>query len=163
MCRESCQRSVLDARRHNFSTYRSLFSWVLLDDSSASVGKALGGLAVSLCLQKHIDHLSVLINSSPQILPLTADLHEYFINEKNIAETLVPTLQPAGILRSKLVTPQTNSFITDGNSTFSQQIVDISMTEVKSIIEPNRVLNKFSWKSVAPILRVRCTHTTIVT
>lgn len=59
--------------------------------------KALGGLAVASCLQKHINHLSVLINSSPQVLLLTLDLHEYFADEKCISKSLMSTLQALGI------------------------------------------------------------------
>jgi hypothetical protein len=66
--------------------------------SNLPLEKPLSSCAVPSCLQKHIDHLSVLINGSPQILLLAADLHEHFINEKCIAETLPPTLQPLGIL-----------------------------------------------------------------
>lgn len=43
--------------------------------------KALGGLAVASRLQKHIDHLAVLINGSPQVLLRTLDLHERFVDE----------------------------------------------------------------------------------
>ncbi len=47
--------------------------------------KALGRLAVASCLRKQIDHLSVLINSSPQVLLLTLDLHEHIVDEKCIS------------------------------------------------------------------------------
>ncbi len=81
--------------------------------------EALSNCAVPSGLQEHIDHLSVLISSSPQKLLLAADLDEDFINEKRIAETLVPTLQPPSILRPKFVTPQPDGFITYDNTSFS--------------------------------------------
>jgi len=40
-----------------------------------------------------------------------------------------------------------------GDSALSQQIIDISMTEIESMIEPNRVLNDFRWKSVTLVHR----------
>jgi hypothetical protein len=70
--------------------------------------KPLRSSTVPSCLQKHIDHLFALIDRTAQILLLAADLHEDFINEKCIAETLLPTLQPPGVLRSKLVTQRLN-------------------------------------------------------
>ncbi len=56
--------------------------------------KALGRLAVASCLQNHIDHLSVLINSSPQVLLLTLDLHEHFVDEKCIS---IPDVDASGV------------------------------------------------------------------
>jgi len=53
-------------------------------------------------------HYSVLINSSPQVMLLTLDLHEYFGDEKCISKSLTSTLQALDIFGSKLVTPQTN-------------------------------------------------------
>ena len=41
-------------------------------------------------------------------MPLAADLHENFTNEESVAETLVQTLWPLGVSRSKLVAAQTN-------------------------------------------------------
>ncbi len=105
--------------------------------SQQPLEKPLSSCTVPSSLQKYIDYFTILVNCPPQIALLSADLHEDFIDEKCTAESLVPTLQTPGILRSKLITPQPNSFITDGDSTFSQQIFDISMTEVKSIIEPH--------------------------
>ncbi len=50
---------------------------------------------------------------------------------------------------SKLVAPQPDRFIADDNPSFSQQIFDISMTEIDSMIEPDGVLNNIRRKSVA--------------
>jgi hypothetical protein len=40
----------------------------------------------------YINHLTFLVHCSPQILLLTPDLHEYFVNKKYIAETLTPAI-----------------------------------------------------------------------
>jgi hypothetical protein len=111
--------------------YLPRFAMVILKQP---LEKSLSSCAIPSGLQKHIDHLSVLINSSPQVPLLAANLHEDFINEKRIAETLVTTLQSRRIPGSKLVTPQANRLIAHLNTSFSQQIFDISMTEGKSMI-----------------------------
>jgi len=56
---------------------------------------------------------------------LTINLHEYFIDEKCIAESVMTTLQSRRILGAKLVTPQTNRFITYDDTAYSQQVFDI--------------------------------------
>ncbi len=96
--------------------------------------KALGRLAVASCLQKHIDHLSVLINSSPQVLLLTLDLHEHFVDKKCISKSLMSMLQALDIFTPKLVTPQTNRLIAYGDTAFRQQILDASVTKIEPIV-----------------------------
>ena len=87
--------------------------------------ESLSGFAVASTLQKDIDDFSVLIDSAPQVVLYTAYRHEYFIDEKCIAETLMTTLKPLRIFGAKLVTPQTNRFITYDNTACSQQIFNI--------------------------------------
>ena len=70
--------------------------------------KTLSSSPVTTCLEKHIDHLAILVNSPPQVLLFSINLHKHFIDVKCIAEPLVPTFQPFGILGAELVAPQTN-------------------------------------------------------
>jgi hypothetical protein len=46
----------------------------------------------------------------------------------------VLALQSPGVPATKLDTPETDGFITYDNTSFSQQILDISMTQVEPII-----------------------------
>jgi hypothetical protein len=70
-----------------------------------------GCLAVASCLKINIDHFTVLVDRTPQILLLSPDLNEDFINEKCISITLMPTSQSLGISGPKFVTPQTNGLV----------------------------------------------------
>jgi len=56
-------------------------------------------------LQKHIDDFPVLIDSSPQIMPLAINLHEDFINEECISIALVLLLRTTNILHSEFIAP----------------------------------------------------------
>jgi len=82
--------------------------------------KPLGSRFVASCLQKHIDHLSVLIHGSPQVLLPALDLHEHFVDEKSISKSLMSTLQALDIFGPKLVAPQSNRLIAHINSSFGQ-------------------------------------------
>ena len=77
-----------------------------------------------------------------------ANLHEHFINEEGIAVTLMLSLQAPGVFRSKLDAPKANGFIADRNSAFSQEIFDIAVAEIESIVQPYGVLDDSGWKSV---------------
>ena len=56
-------------------------------------------------LQKDIDDFSVLIDGSPQIVLLTLNLHEKFIDLEGITKSLVTASQTPSILGPKFVAP----------------------------------------------------------
>ena len=62
---------------------------------------------------------------------LSVDFDEDFIDVKCIAIASVLSLQAASIDGSKLYTPETDCFSGYGNASFSQQIFNVSMAEVK--------------------------------
>ena len=59
------------------------------------------------------------------------------------------SLQPLSVYSSKFYTPQANRFTADGDASLSEQILDISMAEIESVVEPNGVGNDIGWESVA--------------
>lgn len=60
---------------------------------------------ISSFLEKHINNFTIFINRSPEIMLLTLNPDENFINEKCIAITLVFSLQPIGIFWAKSIAP----------------------------------------------------------
>jgi hypothetical protein len=80
---------------------------------------------------------------------LSLNLHKYLINEKGITISLVFSSQSLSIFRSELIAPKMNCFIAHHDTSFSQQIFNISVTEVESVLEPDGILNNFRRKSVS--------------
>ncbi|MFT6056477.1 MAG: hypothetical protein ACJAS2_000752 [Pseudohongiellaceae bacterium] len=70
-----------------------------------SLKEPLCGLSISPLLQEYINHLTILINGSPQVMLLTMDRHEDFIIEERISISLMFSSQPLSILRPELVAP----------------------------------------------------------
>ena len=72
----------------------------------------------------------------------------------------MPLLQSSGVYSTEFNTLQSNGFIADRDSAFSEKIFDISAAQIEAIIEPDRVTDDIRWKSVAfisihpPILAV---------
>jgi len=54
--------------------------------------------------------------------------------------------------------PQANRFAADDNSSFSQQIFDITVAEVESVVEPDGVANDI-WRESVPLISI---HTPIL-
>jgi hypothetical protein len=57
--------------------------------------------------------------------------------------------QSSSIFRAELVTPQSNRFARDNNSTLSQQIFNIVVAEIEPKVEPHRILDDFRRESVS--------------
>jgi hypothetical protein len=70
---------------------------------------------------------------------LAIDLYEDFINEDGVTITTMLTLQAVGINRSEFDTPQTDGFVGDCDAALSKKILNITMAQVKSVVEPNGI------------------------
>jgi len=57
--------------------------------SDQALEESLSCVSVPARLKKYIDHLSVLVNSSPQIVLFALNLHEYFIHIESVTIALV--------------------------------------------------------------------------
>ena len=57
--------------------------------------------------------------------------------------------QSLGIFRSEFVAPEANGLVADGHAPLGQQVFNITMTKVESVIEPDGVLDDFGRESVA--------------
>ena len=55
-----------------------------------------------------------------------------------------------GTLRANLIQPvaETNGFIADGDVPFGNQALDVTVTQVESMVNPNGILNDFTRESV---------------
>ena len=85
-----------------------------------SFKESLSCRTIPTFLEKHINNFAVLINCSPEVMLLTVDLYENFVDEKCIAISPVFSLQPSGIFGAKLIAPQANCFVTDIYTALSQ-------------------------------------------
>ena len=76
--------------------------------------------AVSSRLQKHIDHLTILVHRFPQIVLLAVDLHEDFINEEGVPIALMFSPESPGVLGTEFDLPESNEFVGDRDPSLGQ-------------------------------------------
>jgi hypothetical protein len=82
---------------------------------------------------------------------LTIDLDEDFIDVERVAVASMFSFQSTGIYGTKLDTPETNRFCADTGSSFIEEIFDVAVAQVESIVEPNIIGNNVRWESVSLI------------
>ena len=107
--------------------------------------------AISSSLQIDVDHFSILIHSPPQILLLTIDLHEDLVDEERIAITTVSPFQTTSISSTKFDTPKSDGFVANNDASLREQVFDITIAEVESMVQPDRVTDDVGRKSVTLI------------
>jgi hypothetical protein len=66
---------------------------------------------ISPTLNKDIEHVSVLVDSAPEILSLIVDRDEDFVQMPSVAQSTLSSLQRTSILGTELSAPLSHSFI----------------------------------------------------
>ncbi len=83
----------------------SRFSTVALD---YPLEETLCRLPIPASLEININYFAILIHSAPQIVLLTLNLHEDFVDVESVSVALVSTFQPSGISGAELDAPKAN-------------------------------------------------------
>lgn len=68
---------------------------------------------------------------------LAIELYKDFVDKEGIAVASVLSLQPAGINSPELYTPEPDAFTADRDTSFREEILDVAVTEIESVVEPN--------------------------
>jgi hypothetical protein len=77
---------------------------------------------------------------------------------KGVAVAAVLPFQSAGINSTELDAPKADSFAADCDATFSEEIFDIAVAEIESVVEPDGVTDDVRRESVAFV----CIHQPIL-
>ena len=120
------------------------------------------GVLITVQLYKDVDHVAVLIHGTPEILLPAVDSNEDFVQVPNIAEAALMPLQFSGIVRTELLTPQSNRFIRDDDSAFGEKILDIPKAQAETMVNPDRIADDFWRETMTVIARPVVLHETSV-
>ncbi len=113
--------------------------------------EALRCTTVASRLDEDVDHVAVLIDGTPQIVPLTVDRDEHFVQEPGIAESTLPSSQSPSVIWSKLYAPAADCLVGDHNTSLRQQILGISQADTESVAEPDCVTDDLGRESVSAV------------
>jgi hypothetical protein len=100
-------------------------------------------------LKIHINHLAILIHGSPQVVLLAIDFDEHFIDVESVTIASVSSFQSSSVYRSEFDAPESDGLSADSDAPLSEQVLDIPMAEIKSIVEPDGVGDDIGRESVA--------------
>jgi len=103
-------------------------------------------------LKENIYHVSILIDSTPQILPLSPNCYEQFIHVPDVAQATLSVPDHAGILATEFPTPLSNGFVGNCDPALCQQVFNISKAQAESVVKPNSMADDIRWKSMSVII-----------
>jgi len=109
-------------------------------------------MLIASWLQENIYHVSVLADGAPEILPLTLDCHEEFVQVPDVAQATLPAPEYTGVFGTELSAPLSNGLVGDYDPALCQQILNISEAQAKSMIEPNSMADDIRRKSMSVIV-----------
>jgi len=113
--------------------------------------EALSGSTISTLGNQNIDHGSILIDGSPQIEVPTLDGDEEFIDVPDVTQSSLFPTQSSGVGRSEFLTPVSDRFVGDDDSSLGEQVFYVSKAQGEPMVEPNSVADDFRRKAAASI------------
>ena len=120
------------------------------------------GALITARLHQNVDHVTVLIHSTPEILLLAVDSNEDFVQVPNIAEPALTPLQFSGIVGTELLTPDSDCFLRDDDSAFGEKILDIPEAQAETMVSPDGKADDFWRETMTVIARPAVLHGTSV-
>ena len=109
-------------------------------------------------LDEDIDDISVLVNSAPEILPLTVDRQEEFVQVPSVAQATFSALELSGVLRTKLPRPLSDGLVGHDDAPLGEEIFDIPEAQTESIVEPDRMADDLGREPVSVVARCFGVH-----
>ena len=96
-------------------------------------------MCVPAGLDEEVDQVPVLVHGAPEILALTVNRDEDFVQKPRIVESALSALQPPGVVGAELRVPLPNGFVRHDDAPFGQQILDIPEAQTVSVVQPHGV------------------------
>jgi hypothetical protein len=105
-------------------------------------------------LNEDVDHIPILVDSPPKIVPLALDVHEELVQVPGVSHATLPTSEVPCVLRSELPTPLPDGLVGDDDPPLRQEFFDVAEAQTESVIQPDGVTDDLRWEAV-PVVAVR--------
>ena len=109
-------------------------------------------------LYEDVDQVTVLIHRAPEILALTVDRHEDFVQEPRISESTLSSLQLPSVVGAELPAPLASGFVGHDDASFGQQILNIPEAQAVSVVEPDGMADDVGRKAMPMVAGPESVH-----
>jgi hypothetical protein len=109
-------------------------------------------LLILALLYESIDHVLVLVDCSPHVAAFALDsIDGDFAEKPGIAQLSLTVSQPPGALAAEVQTPVADRFVGHHDIALGQQLLDVTKTHAKAMVNPDSVADDLVWQPVAAI------------
>jgi hypothetical protein len=108
-------------------------------------------VGVAISLNKDIDHISVLIHSPPEKMPVSLDVHKELVQVPDVSQLSLPAPESPRVVWAKLPTPLPDGLVGDDNPPLRQEFLNVPEAQSESMIHPNGVTDDLGRKSVSVV------------
>jgi hypothetical protein len=115
-------------------------------------------MPIATRLNQYIDHVSVLIYCSPQIVLAATNPNEDFVQVPYVASPSLFASCVGGVCSAEFLTPRPDRFLGNFDTALGQEIFDVTKAQREAVVEPYGVGNDFSRISMAGVLAFRLRH-----
>jgi len=106
-------------------------------------------LAIPTLLDQDVQHGTMLIHGTPQIMQFAVDPDKHLVEVPLIARPGTPSADPVREYRGELRAPAPDGLVRDSDATLSQKQLDIAEAETEGMMEPDGVTDDLSRKAVS--------------
>ncbi len=104
-----------------------------------------------MLLNQDVDHVSILVHSPPEVMPLPLDVHEEFVQVPDISQPSLPAPQSAGVFGSELPTPLPDGLVGDDDASLRQEFLDVPEAQREPVVKPDGVTDDLRRESVSVV------------
>src|SRR5512134_1257616 len=125
--------------------------WHVLEPFEQFAKELLGRLLIPPALDQDVEHVIVLIDGAPEIMALTIDGQEDFIQMPFVPWLGASTLQLIRIVLPKLATPLADGLMSHVDPAFQEQLLHVAVAQGEAVIEPDARADDLAGKAVVLI------------
>ena len=130
--------------RHHDTRHTTLFLKQLADRSS-------GGVVIPAALYEDVQYKTILIDGAPEPVFPAPDRNDSFIKVPLVAKAWRPSADLIGVAPPELFRPCADRLVCDDYALLGRQVFDQATTEREAKIQPHRLGDNFSWRTVTAI------------
>ena len=110
-----------------------------------------GRKTVAFRLDENVDHNTILVDGSPEIMPHTIDVEKDLVQMPFVARSRTPLPQAIGIPLAELVAPAPDRFIADYHTSRGHQFFHITKADTESEVQPHAIGDDLLRKPIAMV------------
>ena len=92
-------------------------------------------MAITASLHEDVDDVAVLVHRSPEVLSLTPDRHEQFIQVPGVTHSTPSAAKRPSVVGPERLTPLPNRLVGDRDTPLSEQVLNIAETQAEPVAQ----------------------------